>query len=161
VFATESLAQTLGQLEVYGRDGLPVLSPDGRRIQGWITAPAVLRAIGRQVTTAQPATAQAQAGADWDHADPDQLAQDPPNPLPGYQLVEITITSGSPAAGRKLGDIAWPPASTPVSVQRGRRLRPPRPEITLTAGDRVSLLTAAPGGPERGQPGGSGTCPGQ
>jgi hypothetical protein len=74
VFATESLAQTLRQLEVYGRDGLP---------------------------------------------------------------------------------------STPVSVQRGRRLRPPRPEITLTAGDRVSLLTAAPGSPARGQPGGSGTCPGQ
>jgi len=145
VFATESLAQTLRQLEVYGPYGLPVLSSGGQQVQGWITAPAVLRAIARQITAAQPATAQAQAAADWDHADPDQLAQDPPNALPGYQLVEIAITSGSLAAGRKLGDITWPPASTPVSVQRGRHLRPPRPEITLTAGDRVSLLTAAPG----------------
>lgn len=146
VFATESLAQTLRQLEVYGRDGLPVLSPDGHQIQGWITAPAVLRAIARQITASQPATAQAQAAADWDHADPSTLAQDPPTPLPGYQLVEITITPGSPAAGRKLGDITWPHASTPVSVLRGRQLRPPRPEITLTPGDRVNLLTAAPGG---------------
>jgi CIC family chloride channel protein len=145
VFATESLAQTLRQLEVYGRDGLPVLSPDGQQIQGWITAPAVLRAIGRQITTSQSVTAQAQAAADWDQADPAALAQDPPTPLPGYQLVEITITSGSAAAGRKLGDITWPHASTPVSVQRGRRLRPPRPEITLIAGDRVNLLTAAAG----------------
>jgi CIC family chloride channel protein len=146
VFATESLAQTPRQLEVYGHDGLPVLSPDGQQIQGWITAPAVLRAIARQITASQPATAQARAAADWDHADPSRLAQDPPTPLPGYQLVEITITSGSPAAERKLGDITWPHASTPVSVQHGRRLRPPSPEITLTAGDRVNLLTTAPGG---------------
>jgi chloride channel protein, CIC family len=146
VFATESLAQTLRQLEVYGRDGLPVLSPDGHQVQGWITAPAVLRAIARQIATSQPATAQAQAAADWDHPDPSMLTQHPPNPLPGYRLVEITITPGSPAAGRKLGDVTWPHASTPVSVLRGRQLRPPRPEITLTPGDRVSLLTVAPGG---------------
>jgi hypothetical protein len=31
-----------------------------------------------------------------------------------------------------------------VSVLRGHQLRPPRPEITLAAGDRVSLLTGAP-----------------
>jgi CIC family chloride channel protein len=147
VFATESLAQSLGQLEVYGRDGLPVLSPDGHQVQGWITAPAVLRAIARQITTSRPATAQAQAAADWDHPGPAMLTLHAPNPLPGYRLVEITITPGSPAAGRKLGDITWPHASTPVSVLRGRRLRPPRPQITLTAGDRVSLLTVTPGGP--------------
>jgi chloride channel protein, CIC family len=127
VFATESLAQTLRQLEGYGRDGLPVLSPDGQQVQGWITAPAVLRAIGRQITTSQPATAQAQAAADWDHADPDQLAQDAPNPLPGYQLVEITITSGSPAAGRKLGGITWrPPARRYLSSAAAGSARPAR-----------------------------------
>ena len=55
LFGTESLAQALRQLEVYGRDGLPVLSADGHQIQGWITAPGVLRAIARQITTAQAA----------------------------------------------------------------------------------------------------------
>jgi Trk K+ transport system NAD-binding subunit len=64
--------------------------------------------------------------------------------LPGYQVAEITITADSPAAGRKLGDVTWPRASAPVSVLHGHQLRPPRPEITLAAGDRVSLLTGAP-----------------
>jgi CIC family chloride channel protein len=127
-----------------GRDGLPVLSADGQQIQGWITAPAVLRAIARQITTARALSTQAQVSADWEHADPESLLRHPPTPLPGYQVAEITITAGSPAAGRKLGDVTWPPASVPVSVLRGHQLRPPRPEITLAVGDRVSLLTGAP-----------------
>ena len=121
-----------------------MLSADGHQIQGWITAPGVLRAIARQITTAQAESTQAQVSADWEHADPESLLRHPPTPLPGYQVAEITITAGSPAAGRKLGDVAWPRASAPVSVLRGHQLRPPRPEITLAAGDRVSLLTGAP-----------------
>ena len=147
LFGTESIAQALRQLEVYGHDGLPVLSADGHQIQGWVAAPDVLRAIARQISTAQEQTAQAQLTADWDHADPDALLQHPPTPLPGYQFVEITITAGSPAAGRKLSDVTWPPESTPVSVLRGHQLRPPRPEVTLAPGNRVSLLTEAPGDP--------------
>ena len=34
VYAGESLAQTLRQLKAYGRDGLPVLSGDGRQVLG-------------------------------------------------------------------------------------------------------------------------------
>jgi hypothetical protein len=118
----------------------------GRRV----AAPDVLRAIGRQITAAQAQTRQAEVAADWDHADPGTLPRHPPNPLPGYRLVEITITAGSPAAGRNLADVTWPQGSTPVSVLRGHQLRPPHPQITLAPGDRVSLLTAAPGGsPER------------
>jgi CIC family chloride channel protein len=150
LFATESVAQALRQLEVYGHDGLPVLSADGHQIPGWVTAPDVLRAIARQITTAQPQTRQAQLSADWNETDPDTLPQHPPTPLPGYRFTEITISAGSPAAGRKLGDLTWPPGSTPVTVLRGRHLRPPHPELTLAPGDRVSLLTAAPGdSPER------------
>jgi chloride channel protein, CIC family len=154
LFATESVAQALRQLEVYGHDGLPVLSADGHQILGWVTAPGVLRAIARQITTAQAQTQQAQISADWDHADPGALPQHPPTPLPGYQLTEITITAGSPAAGRKLADVSWPPGSTPVIVLRGHQLRPPQPELTLAPGDRVRLLTAAPGGSPERDPGG-------
>jgi chloride channel protein, CIC family len=50
VFATESLAQTLRQMEVYGRDGLPVLSADGQHAEGWVTGASVLRAIARQIS---------------------------------------------------------------------------------------------------------------
>jgi chloride channel protein, CIC family len=51
LFGTESLAQGLRQLEIYGHEGLPVLSADGRQVQGWITAQGVLRAIGREIAT--------------------------------------------------------------------------------------------------------------
>jgi CIC family chloride channel protein len=154
LFATESVAQALRQLEVYGHDGLPVLSADGHQIPGWVTAPDVLRAIARQITTAQPQTRQAQVSAGWDEAGPGTLPQHPPTPLPGYQFAEITITAGSPAAGTKLGDLTWPPGSTPVTVMRGRHLRPPHPELTLAPGDRVSLLTAAAGDSPERDPGG-------
>jgi CIC family chloride channel protein len=151
LFATESVAQALRQLEVYGHDGLPVLSADGRQIPGWVTAPDVLQAIGRQLTTVQAPTEPAQVSPGRDDAGPGPR---PPTPLPGYQLTEITVTAGSPAAGRKLADVTWPPASTPVIVLRGHRLRPPQPELTLAPGDRVSLLTAAPGGSPGRHPGG-------
>jgi CIC family chloride channel protein len=140
LFASESLSQALRQLEVYGRDGLPVVSPDGHHVEGWVTGASVLRALARQIAGAQADTAQAQAAADWDHGDAQALRHDPPAPLPGYRVAEITITGDSPAAGRKLADIAWPPASIPVSVLHGRRLRFPAKELTLSAGDRVSLL---------------------
>jgi chloride channel protein, CIC family len=145
LFGIESVAQALRQLEIYGHDGLPVLSADGHQIQGWVTAPDVLRAIARQITVGQPGTAHAQLAADWDHADPDSARQHPPTPLPGYQLVELTIASDSPASRRKLGEVTWPSASTPVSILRGRHLRPPDPQLTLAPGDRVSLLTVTPG----------------
>jgi hypothetical protein len=74
------------------------------------------------------------------------MLQHPPVPLPGYQVIEVTVAADSPAAGRKLGDLGWPPAATLVSVLSGRRLRPPDSEITLSAGDRVSLLIPAPQG---------------
>ena len=121
-----------------------MLSPDGQRVEGWVTGASVLRALARQVTGSQADTAQAQAAADREHDDAEAMLQHPPAPLPGYQVIEITVSGDSPAAGRKLGDLRWPSAGILVSVLRGRRLRPPDGEITLAAGDRVSLLVPAP-----------------
>jgi CIC family chloride channel protein len=146
LFASESLRQALRQLEVYGRDGLPVLSPDGQRVEGWVTGASVLRALARYVTGSQAAAMQAQAAAGWEHADAEAMLAHPPVPLPGYQLIEITVTGDSAAAGRKLGKLPWPAAGTLVSVLSGRRLRAPDSEITLSAGDRVSLLIPVPQG---------------
>ncbi len=47
---TESLARALRELEAHGHDGLPVISPDGKQIAGWITSVDVLRAIASQVS---------------------------------------------------------------------------------------------------------------
>jgi CIC family chloride channel protein len=160
LFASESLGQALRQLEVYGRDGLPVLSADGHQVQGWVTSAGVLRALAREVSGAHREVsgahreaAQAQAAAGWDDGDAEAMLRHPPAPLPGYQVIEITISDGSPAAGRKLDDVRWPPASTPVSVLRGRRLYAPHPGSDLRPGDRVSLLIPAPQDPPPPQPG--------
>jgi chloride channel protein, CIC family len=54
VYASESLAQTLRQLEAYGRDGLPVLSSDGQQVEGWITNASVLRTIAARIGGSPP-----------------------------------------------------------------------------------------------------------
>ncbi len=139
VYDRESLAQTLRQLEVYGRDGLPVISGDGRRALGWITNRSVLQAVAREIGSA-PQSGQAE----------------PSTPLQGYQVVEVTIEPGSSAAGGALRSVGWPAGMLPVSVLRRRSLQPPDPDLVLAAGDRISLL--APLGDEPG-PGHNGTRP--
>jgi CIC family chloride channel protein len=144
IFAGESLGQALRQLEVYGRDGLPVLSGDGQRIEGWVTNTSVLQALARQLTTTRTETARAHLAADWGHDDLESSLREPPAPLPGYQVAEITLGDTSPAAGHRIADVAWPPGCIPVTVLRGGTLRTAAPRITLRPGDRISLLTPAP-----------------
>ena len=132
VFATESLAQTLRQMEVYGRDGLPVLSADGQHAEGWVTGASVLRAIARQIREGE------------EHADGETPAGEPPAPLNGYQVIELTVTDASSAAGAQLGRVAWPPGSMPVAVLRDHAHQFPDPALTLRPGDRISLLAPAP-----------------
>jgi CIC family chloride channel protein len=141
-------SQALRQLEVYGRDGLPVVSADGRRVEGWITSATVLRGLARQITGTRTAAAEAQAAAGDCREDAEAMLQHQPTALAGYQVAEITVTAGSPAAGRKLQEVAWPQAGIPVSLLRGRRLGPPDPGITLAEGDRVGLLIPTPPGPQ-------------
>jgi CIC family chloride channel protein len=149
LFVGESLAQALRQLEVYGSDGLPVLSPDGQHVQGWVTNASVLRAIAVQLRAAGKKAPQAQLDAGWALPDPGSALREPPTPLLGYKILEITISSGSPAAGQALGSIPWPPGWTPVSVLRNRQLRDPDPDIVISAGDRINLLAPSP--PQSGE----------
>ncbi|HUC21880.1 MAG TPA: chloride channel protein [Streptosporangiaceae bacterium] len=139
VYAGESLAQTLRQLAAYGRDGLPVLSGDGSEVRGWITNASVLEAVASQIGTAPPAAVDGQAGLPSATAD-----GEPPDPLPGYQVVEFTVRGELPTAGKTLGDIHLPDGSIPVSVLQDRVLREPSPGIALAAGDRVSVLMPVP-----------------
>ena len=156
LFASESLTQALRQLELYGRDGLPVISADGQHLQGWITTQNVLQAVARHMHAA-PAAPPAPRAAAPSVPGPQAAPGPPPAPLRGYQILEITISAGSPAAGQALGDTTWPPGYIPVSVLDNRTLRDPDPGITLVPGDRVSLLARAqqnPGpSPPRGEPG--------
>lgn len=49
LFANETLDQALRQLALYGRAGLPVLSPDGEHLSGWVTRQNVLSVMAEQV----------------------------------------------------------------------------------------------------------------
>ena len=151
LFASESLTQALRQLELYGRDGLPVISADGQHLQGWITSQNVLQAVARHMHAA-PAAAQAPHAASLAVSGPQAAPGQPPDPLPGYQILEITISAGSPAAGQTLGDTTWPPGWIPVTVLDNHTLRDPDPGITLAPGDRVNLLAREPRNPQAAHP---------
>jgi CIC family chloride channel protein len=151
LFATESLTQVLRQLELYGRDGLPVISADGQRLEGWITSQNVLQAVARQMHAA-PAAAQAQHPAAPAVPGPQAAPGQPPDPLRGYQILEITISAGSPANGQTLGDTTWPSGWIPVTILDNHTLRDPDPGIALAPGDRVNLLAREPDNPHPAHP---------
>ena len=151
LFASESLSQALRQLELYGRDGLPVISADGQQLQGWITSQNVLQAVARHMHAA-PAAAQAPRATALAVPGPQAAPGQPPAPLAGYQILEITISAGSPAAGQTLGDTTWPPGWIPVTVLDNHTLRDPDPGITLAPGDRVNLLAREPHNPQPAHP---------
>lgn len=120
VYATESLSRALRRLILHGRDGLPVLSPDGSAVEGWITNAGALHAIARELGTA---------------------SADSPDSPHGFRVIEILVDERSPAVGRPLGAVTWPDGHVPVSVLQRRVLREADPALALQAGDRVSLLT--------------------
>ncbi len=137
----ELLSQALRQLALYGRDGLPVLGPDGHHLRGWVTRRDVLSALAERVSS-QPGEAVAGTLATEVNADAAR-AHLPTSPLPGYDVVEVTIGGGSPALGSRLGQLAWPRGCIVVAVTEGRDVIAPRPDIELRAGERVVLLAPA------------------
>jgi chloride channel protein, CIC family len=148
VYAGESLAQTLRQLKAYGRDGLPVLSGDGRQVRGWITNHSVLQTLAGRIGSSSPRQSTASDSAAGRQPRP----AEPPAPLHGYRVLEISVGPGSPAVGRPLRSIRWPPASVPVAILRQRSLREPDPDLTLAEDDRVSLLVPLPAGSSSAPP---------
>jgi chloride channel protein, CIC family len=151
LFATESLTQALRQLELFGRDGLPVISDDGQHLQGWLTSHNVLQAVARHIRAAQAGSSQAQPAEPVLPGPRDDLPE-APTPLDSYQLLVIAIPDGSPAAGQALGDIAWPPGCVPVTVLDNGTLHDPDPGIILAPGDRISVLAPAARDPEPSRP---------
>ena len=71
VFATEPLVDVLHQLQAHGGHGLPVLSEDGRHVEGWITHQSALEKVAQELGSPQqssphPAAAGAAPGDSGD-----------------------------------------------------------------------------------------------
>ena len=140
LFANDSLAQALRQLVLYGRDGLPVIDTEARRVQGWLTNQNVLLAVAAYLADAEPDIAASHRAAEW--ADPQGASaeHDPRSQLAGYCIVEHTLAPDSVAVGRLVRDLDWPAGHFPVSVLHNRQLVDIDATVRLAAGDRVNVL---------------------
>jgi CIC family chloride channel protein len=141
IFGDETLEQALRQLTLYGRSGLPVLSDDREHLRGWITRGDVLRALVDSIAQARQATEAGAVAADFGAEDPERAARSSSAPLDGYEIVELSITPGSAAAGRRVSDVAWPDGAIVVAVTDRGELVTPSPDAELRAGERVVVLT--------------------
>ncbi len=151
LFAEENLEQARRQLILYGRDGLPVLSRDGR-LRGWLTRADVLRALATKLSSAEQETEAGAVAADFAVSDPSRAAHAPSTPLRGYQMLELRIFQNSPAQGRRVSDIEWPRGSIVVAVTQAREIHAARPELELYAGERVIVLAPTHDENQREQP---------
>lgn len=140
IFADETLEQALRQLVLYGRVGLPVLSPDGQRLRGWVTRHNVLEVLADRVGSSAREAERGTAASEFYEEDPQARAHIPRTPLDGYETVEITMRPGAPGIGRRVDEIDWPPGSIVVAVSQGRELLAPNRDVELRSGERVIVL---------------------
>jgi chloride channel protein, CIC family len=143
LFANDSLAQALRQLVLYGRDGLPVIDTDARRVQGWLTNQNVLSAVATYLGEAEPDMAAGRTAAKWADPHAGTAEHDPRSQLAGYHIVERTLGPDSAAVGRTLGELDWPAGHLPVSILHDRQLVEAVPTVRLTTGDRINILVPA------------------
>ena len=125
LFSDETLDQALRQLVLYGRFGLPVLSPDEKYLRGWITRRNVLHAVSERMGSV---TREAELGTlAAEFSEPDAVARlhKPPKPLHGYDLFEIPIRASSAIVDRRVAEVAWPRGSVVVARIRKPRARCP------------------------------------
>ena len=140
LFEDETLEQALRQLTMHGRSGLPVLSGDREHLRGWITRRDVLAALARNLQTAGRRIEAGAVAADFGTDDPERAAHQSSAPLHGYEIVDLSITPGSPAADRRIDDVPWPPGAVVVAVTDGGEIMPALPATTIHVGERVVLL---------------------
>ncbi len=147
LFSDETLEQALRQLTLYSPSGLPVLSEDREHLQGWITRHDILEALARTVQSSERSIEAGAVAADFGADDPSLAAHRSSTPLTGYQIIEITINATSPALGRGVDEICWPPGCLVVSVTNQKAGVSSSTVTILRAGTRVILL--APVGTEK------------
>lgn len=145
LFAEEDLERARRQLVLYGRDGLPVLSRDGC-LRGWLTRADVLEALATTLATSEHEIEEGATAAEFAVENPPAAAHRPGTPLRGYQVLELRVHPDSPARGRRLADIEWPPECTVVAVTQGREIRAARPDLELHPGERAIVLAPAAAG---------------
>jgi len=145
LFSDETLEHALRQLALYGPSGLPVLSDDREHVQGWITRHNILDVLTKTVQSSEQSIEHGALAADFGADDPSLLAHRSSTSLTGYEIVEITVGANSPALGRRIDEISWPPGCLVVAVTERDAPVTSSTDTILRDGKRVLLL--APVGP--------------
>jgi len=143
LFEDETLEQALRQLTLHGRDGLPVLSADRKHLRGWITRRHVLAALAASLEAAGHGVTAGAVAADIGARDPERAAHQSSAPLQGYEIVDLSITPDSSAAGRRIGEVPWPLGAIVVAITDAGEVTPALPTTTIHAGERVVVLAPA------------------
>jgi chloride channel protein, CIC family len=136
----ETLDQALRQLVLFGRVGLPVVSPDFEHLRGWITRHSVLRTIAARLDSAQREAERGQLASEISENDARARLHSPRTALHGYEMVQLTINAGSPISGRRLGEVVWPTGAHVVAVTENHELIPAHDDAVVGVGERVVLL---------------------
>ncbi len=140
LFPDETLDQALRQLILYGRGGLPVISPDRENLQGWVTRRDVLDALASSLAGAAQDAARGAEAAEFGSPDPEASARRPRHPLSGYEIVEITVGESSPILGRRLSEIEWPRGTRLVALTENREIVPYGTHDEIAPGETLILL---------------------
>jgi hypothetical protein len=97
--------------------------------------------MAERVAASAQEAAEGTRAAEW--ADPDKYAHGhrPPDPLDGYDVVELLITANSASRDRRVDEIVLPLGVMITAIAVGRRSFTPKSDTVLQAGDRLVLLT--------------------
>jgi CIC family chloride channel protein len=150
LMSDETLEQALRQLDLYGLVGLPVLSPDRHHLAGWMTRRDVIGAIAQNLSASASEAEKGTLAAEFALDNPESHVHEAPDPLEGYEIIEITIGPRSPQLGRRVVDVPWPPGSVVVAVTEGSEIIAPRNDSELSLGQRVILLAPTTNGAQHG-----------
>jgi chloride channel protein, CIC family len=140
LMADESLEQAMRQLAIYGRLGLPVLSADRSRLEGWVTKADVLKALTERINAANAEAGERALAAQIGVDHPLAAVERPSDPLEGYSLVVIEMGDDLDAVGRPFDELELPPGSRLVGVVHMGDLQVPKGEDVLHPGDDLVVL---------------------
>jgi CIC family chloride channel protein len=143
----QSLEQALALLVRHEVPGLPVVSPAGRHVIGWLTHRDVLRAYNERLEQGV-ARAERAAPAGRETAGPDarrRAAEPSPTRarLRHYRIVDLAVTGEDPQAAQRVMDIRWPPSSLVIAIRRDGQSFVPTGQTELKRGDRLTVLVPA------------------
>jgi CIC family chloride channel protein len=146
---SDSLEHALTLLVRHEASGLPVVASSEGHVVGWLTHRDLMRAYVSRLN-AGPSSASGMSGTSGRAAEPARAGEPAGAGMPdrreraarlmGYRLVDLAVGPGSPLAGCRIDEIAWPPLALPIVVRRGRNALQPELSTVLRAGDSIRVI---------------------